>query len=350
MTSHERARGRLEADAALFKEAWIVAASWVGASDELAKGELTTADFTVPDFSGLTKKQLISYVDRIFEDFAIVAGRIVKLTSQAQLRRFAEFLRPLLTQAIHPTGPHKVCLAIEFEQRFGALLWRKGMEVPPYAELLMQGLQGLAVRHPEYMIARDLEFLYQLFRQAERVAASPAEIRRPKTLASENVQALARATIQTAFNLLESFVSGLARAHLMTNSDLSAGVRERLEDNHGSLRNRVVSIPQLITGKPTGLDVNKPPLSELFGEIKERRDSFVHCVPGEQANHRGYVKEQRFHDVAEPVLERTVLLTGQVIRAIWTHVTGETKGPRWLPEFDSPSIRSSRDLVLVAPH
>jgi flavin reductase (DIM6/NTAB) family NADH-FMN oxidoreductase RutF len=37
--------------------------------------------------------------------------------------------------------------------------------------------------------------------------------------------------------------------------------------------------------------VNKPPFSELFGRIKDHRDSFVHCEPGDLPSERGYVKE-----------------------------------------------------------
>ena len=110
-------------------------------------------------------------------------------------------------------GLFVVGTAMDFESKFGALRARSRIEVPPYAELLLQGWHGLAIRHPEYMLARDLEFLFLLYQQAEE-ALSAVNWRTPPEwarYASEHVQALARAVIQTCFNLLEwPFVSSLS--------------------------------------------------------------------------------------------------------------------------------------------
>jgi hypothetical protein len=54
-------------------------------------------------------------------------------------------------------GLYSLCTAQEFELECGLLRARAKIEVPPYAELLMQGgAHPVAVRHPEYMLARDL--------------------------------------------------------------------------------------------------------------------------------------------------------------------------------------------------
>ena len=201
------------------------------------------------------------------------------------------------------------------------------------------------------MLARDLEFLYGLYWQAERLLAAENWLRPPQWArsGSENVQALGRATIQACFALLESFVSGLARAHVMTHKDLSTEERDKLLDGARPLKLRLLSVPRLITGREPTLDVNKAPMSRLFGEIKERRDSFVHCEPGEEAGHRGYVKEERFHDVAPQVIDDAVALTTQVIKVIWKDVTGRDGGPRWLPELTADKLEKSVDLVLAPP-
>lgn len=89
----------------------------------------------------------------------------------------------------------------------------------------------------------------------------------------------------------------------------------------------------MITGKPK-LDDCRPPLSQLFGECKQRRDSFVHCEPGPAPTRWGYVKEEHFHDVNLALVQKTVDLTCEAICVVWKAVHGKDK-PSWLPVRDS---------------
>ena len=123
----------------------------------------------------------------------------------------------------------------------------------------------------------------------------------------------------------------------MTNSQLSEQDQEKLLDNSKPLKLRLLSVPRLITGREPSLDVNKPPMSRLVGDIKERRDSFVHCEPGEEVGQGGFVKEERFHDIDPRVVDDAVRLTAEVIAVTWRDVTGRDDGLRWLPPL-SPAM------------
>ena len=102
-----------------------------------------------------------------------------------------------------------------------------------------------------------------------------------------------------------------------------------LKSKNASLRKRFLEVPALITGKSTLLDGNKPPFADLFGESKERRDSFVHCEPGPDPTKWGYVKEAHFHDANITTARRTVNLTYEAICTVWKAVTGRDC-PTWL--------------------
>jgi hypothetical protein len=81
------------------------------------------------------------------------------------------------------------------------------LDFPPYAELLLQPGLDVAFRHPEYMLARDLEFLYELCFETELLLRRvPDWSSAPKwaVAGSENLQTLARTVILSCFNLVES--------------------------------------------------------------------------------------------------------------------------------------------------
>jgi len=245
-------------------------------------------------------------------------------------------------------GVFTVSTAQEFEARVGRITARKAIEVPPYTELLLQPGSSMAFRHPEYMLARDLVFLYELYRQAEDLLATVNWSNIPKWVESgtENSQSLARTVVLTCYNLLESFVSGLARGYVMERPSLDEEVKARLLDAKAPLRRRILSVPRIITKNPIDLDINKPPLSDLMGELKARRDAFVHCEPGPVASERGYVKETLFHDVRPEVIASTVDTTIDVIRRIWRAVHGKD-GPRWLPLRSEDGHFPGRNLRLT---
>jgi hypothetical protein len=216
----------------------------------------------------------------------------------------------------------------EVERAIGRLGHRRRIECPPYAQVLLQAHFGAGIRHPEYHLAQDLALLYSLFLDSEAILVDA--LRRRQRRSSEYSQSLARSVIITCFNLLESFVSGLAVGWMMENPNAPATIVAKLQDTRSSLRKRLVQFPSIITGRPGLIDDSCPPIASLFGEHKQRRDSFVHCQPGSGPNQWGYVKEERFHDVQAATVRKTVDLTIESICLIWKAVHGR-EHPRWLP-------------------
>src|SRR5262249_41910105 len=114
----------------------------------------------------------------------------------------------------------------EVERAIGLLGHRRIMDCPAYAQLLLQGFHGAAVRHPEYHLGRDLALLYNLFLDSESILEEAQRLKRPHN--SEYSQSLGRSTILTCFNLLESFVSGLAAQFLLENPHASEDIKKKL--------------------------------------------------------------------------------------------------------------------------
>jgi hypothetical protein len=130
----------------------------------------------------------------------------------------------------------------------------------------------------------------------------------------------------------------------MTHKSLDEQTRKRLLDNTKPLKSRLLNIPLWVSGRHPGLSGDEPPLSVVFGTVKQRRDAFVHCEPGPEQSSRGYVKEEAFHDVSSNVVEDAVAGTLGIIRHTWSHLYG-TDGPKWL--FDLSSLEAQAGLHLV---
>ena len=342
----ETGKQRLADEATRLKKAWITAAIWTGhALEDVARDYLS-----VPAYESWPRKDLQKEVPLLREDFASLLEQMVEQPDSFVISSAARWMAVQFDrwQQRAGDGPMTVCTAQEFELRFGLLKIRSAIEVPPYAELLWQGPHSLAFRHPEYMLARDLDLLYSLFLDCESLLSRVNWLTQPRWAggASEGGQALARAVIQTCFNLLESFVSGLARAHLLENPNLPADFQKKLIGHDKSLRQRIIYVPELIKGASCGLTLNTPPLDRLFGSIKHARDSFVHCEPGPQPAERsaGRIKEELFHDVRKELVDETVMLTSQVIRHLWRFLF-EREGPRWLSKLKPDALK--RDLRLT---
>jgi hypothetical protein len=344
-------RKRLLAErATLLKKAWLMAAAWAGAP-------LKADERSIPDYSLWVTQRIAKHVKLLDRDLDVMLRQVVRDPKAARDRGIVTWLGGELDAFPgFRIGLKTLCTASDFESRFGPLRARDAIDVPPYAELLLQGWYGLAIRHPEYMLARDLQFLYSLFLTAERLIVTEEskhrQDKKPSNMpawarsGSENVQALARAVIQTSFNLIESFVSGLARARAADPS-VSQAERATLVDNRASLRKRVLTVPRLITGRPLPFDQKLDPFATLFDDIKVRRDAFVHCEPGPQLARQGHVKEVLFHDVSPPMVRKTVECTDRLIRMLWAFVH-EAEGPRWLPALAQSPERAS-DLTLCVP-
>ena len=321
-------RSRALRKAVQYKRAWVVSAAWVGYMPD------TTHVVAIPNYESLSRKDLENEVRLLRDDFNGYLNHIIgKLRTNAIELRALKFFSDRYESVINATGPLSLCDVQAFSSLVAPVPEATKLDAPPYTEVLMQGFRGVAFRHPEYMLARDVEFNYDLFWQTEDLVRKHMRERRtPRWMghAVENVQSLARSTILSCFSLLESTVSGLARAHVMTHPGVSERERKVLANNHRPLLERILLVPEIIKGELPRLRSNTLPLSKLFGEIKQRRDAFVHCEPGDQESRPGFIKQERFHDVSADAVDDAVRLTAQVVRLIWQHVHDVEKGPVWL--------------------
>lgn len=333
-------RERLAQRAFTLKKAWLLVSFMVGQA-------LTAQESTIPGYANWTRRQLQEQCTDLERDLEEVLALVVVSPRQA-LRPGA--LKWLVEQfdRWHASGLglFTISTAKQFENQIGVLEARRRLEIPPYAELLLQPGIGVAFRHPEYMLVRDLGMLYDLYCDAEGICERISWRNPPSwaATAGENTQALARATIQACFNLLESFVSGLARAHIM-NHEVEPHLYKRLTENREPLKKRIRQIPALIVGRDCPISVDAYPMGPLFNDVKSRRDAFVHCEPGPQQSSHGYVKESVFHDVSPELVTLAVKATHELIREVWGFVYAE-EGPRWLPPLEESGRFGKINLAL----
>ena len=316
---------RLAEEVLRLKKAWCLAAIWLGHGWQLkSEGWLS-----MENYSEWPRKK----VPLLEEDFGRCLQQIVERPVAATTKSAVRWMAQQFDRwQAGGRAVFTICTVQEFEREFGLMRVRSAIEVPPYASLVMQGLHSVAVRHPEYMLARDLELVYGLFLDCEALLKPIDWSSRPEWAggASENVQA---------------FVSGLARGHIMEHPDLPVEVQKKLLDQGRSLRQRIISVPETITGEHYVLESHTRSIDRLFGEVKQARDSFVHCEPGPQPSQRsGRVKEDLFHGISTELVDESVFLTATVIRQLWQFVF-KVGGPRWLPSLVPASLQ--RDLHLV---
>jgi hypothetical protein len=317
---------RLANQALQLKKGWLVlmALSCQG-------NNLTGNDIFIPDYQKFGNKELKRHIQDLEDDFDSAAKRAflnwkrTKLNSSVQwlAERYDSWLKLGL-------GIFELGRVYEVEKATGSLFHRKEIDCPPYAQVMLQGFQFSAIRHPEYHLARDLALLYNLFLDSESIADEFLE--KGIIHSTEHNQSLGRSVILTCFNLLESFISGIGAEYLIENPSARPEIKSKLEDDRLSLRKRLILFPDLITRKNHLVDDSKSPFHELLGECKRRRDSFVHCESGDQPTKWGYVKEKNFHDVDAKVFRKTVKLTLEAICFIWKHIHS-TEKPSWLPTF-----------------
>lgn len=321
-------KDRLIKRATMLNQAWVVLWAWAGRLPP--SGEYVR----IPAYADWRRRAIQQQISQLEDDIKpflpLVLGSKHTRTHE---ERFLAFASSNYERLMDANSPFCLCTIYEFERKVGPIRAAKELDAPPYTEILMQGFRGVAYRHPEYMLARDVECLHELFWQSEDfVRGNIRKQIQPPWMGDgvQNVQTLGRATVLACFGLLESFASGLARGHLLMHPDIDGLKRKQLERSHGPLLERLTTIPSLIREQPLPVAIDEPPLLRLFGDIKQFRDAFVHCEPGEHEARSGFVKQARFHDVTAELVDDTVRLTSETIRIIWRWFNDTDKDPAWL--------------------
>jgi hypothetical protein len=323
---------RLASEASMLHKAWVLAVAIMGRSAQIRAEYLRIPDYKRCAINAL--KIQVSDLEQSIE--SIRPFVVIEKWHSRQLRQVIPWMAKKHDewmgsgQTIWQLGR-----VMEVEKVLGRLVHRKRLECPPYGQVLLQGFQGAAIRHPEYHLARDLALINNLFLDAEAIADEHLRQRRPH--GTETNQSLARGVILTCYNLLESFVSGIVADFVMNNPDAPEDTLKKLQKpKDRSLKSRFEEVPGLVTGTPQVMESFKDVLGALFGDYQKRRNAFVHCEPGPTT-----AKESLFHETDAKVVRDTVSLTIQAIRAAW-RVVYHTEGPRWLQDRDKngrfPSI------------
>lgn len=286
----------------------------------MSEGEIPSEWRFEPKYAALGANRLKREICELEELFSTNAKTVFSELKKSNMAAAVRWLDEIhVAWIISGCGLYDLGRVHEFEARFGRFGYRDVKDCPPYAQLLLQGYGGgMAVRHPEYHLATDLALLYNLFLDSQRVAAT-----------AEPEQSLGRSVILTCYNLLESFTSGLAEAYLLENPNASADRKKKLKNNDAPLSKRLRVFTFLVKGTDGSFSKDEKPFDRLFGECKERRDSFVHCEPGPEPSKRGYIKEVHFNDITPANVKEVVDLTEEAICLAWKHVDGKDR-PSWL--------------------
>jgi hypothetical protein len=310
--------------ATCLKKAWLVAVAFIGADGKISEQELR-----IPNYILLENNWLKRHIKDLEADFYDLSRHILSDFKKSNMSSVIKWFSSqhdewMKTQSNY----YDMGRVHEFEEVWGRFAFRDVMECPPYAQILLQGLHGAAIRYPEYHLAKDLALQYNLFLDSETIINNEAA--QGRSHCSEHNQSLGRSVILTCYNLLESFTSGLAAAYLLDNSDAPEDAVKKLKQNRDGLSKRFRTFPILVTGRDSGMSIDKEPLKSLFGTCQQRRNSFVHCEPGPEPSKYGYIKEFNFHDVTLANVKETVDLAEEAICMSWKHVHGKER-PHWLP-------------------
>jgi hypothetical protein len=325
---------RLAADAVQWKKAWVMGIAILG-----NPANEPPDSFDVPNYLHWQIKPLKRELDCLRQDLDEIGKHLIlEDWNSAQRNKTVLWLATKHDEWVK-SRQHiwELGRVHEIEQAIGRLGSRNRVECPAYAQVLIQGFNAPAIRHPEYHLARDLALLNNLFLDAEAIAAEHQKNRRLHS--NEISQSLGRSTILTCYNLLESFLSGLVAAFIIENPNAPQETIKKLEKpKDRTLKARFVEVPALITGVPNVMEPFRSVLTPLFGDHQKRRNAFVHCEPGPVTP-----KEAFFHETNARIVRETVSLTIRAIRAAWK-VIHKTDGPRWLPDPDP----KGRFLIITA--
>ena len=117
---------------------------------------------------------------------------------------------------------------------------------------------------------------------------------------------------------------------------LSKSKQSMITGEKGSLLDRLVSLPPIITGKEDGpLARDRDPIAGLGDIIKPFRDSIVHASPFSKPDRfGGYQKLDKVYSLDFSTVQDAVDFSIQVILSIDSFLGGGESGPKWIPGRD----------------
>ena len=296
-------------------------------------------DFLEPsttDYSSLPRKQLKSGKNDIQKNL----NKEIKAFCNKNFQKFTVKTLSKLYTAISASKGMNLPLK-EFEKNYGKINPSVIKGNPSHLTVHIS-LWGLQFLFPEDLLAKDVTVSLLLLQNSlttlKKFKYKPhSQLSAKKTGISEVVrqQEFAQRTIiLSCFNLLESFLNGIAWDYCQ-NTDLSKmsnRQRGKITDTSSvRFRWKLLNYPKIISG----IELNFIEKCELFLEtVKPFRDSLVHPSPfSAPEKFGGYSKLRKIYDLNKCVAIQAVDLTVEIILSTYKHIYGKSKRPVWLDEL-----------------
>jgi hypothetical protein len=213
---------------------------------------------------------------------------------------------------------------------------------PLHSTVCLSYLWGLQTEFPEMHLIKDLAYSFNRAVEAERKFKEYDEM--PRSTAKTKKKEIAelvrsgifhrRMCVLSCFNLVEAYINGLAWAYVQTQdiSSLSNRKQKVLTEGQTSILDKLVRIPQIITGRSPGpLEIDREPLSIFRDTIKPFRDSIVHASPfAAPERFGGYEKLSKVYELNLETVRQTVDMTLEIIGRIHRFVGGNDPLPQWV--------------------
>jgi len=256
-----------------------------------------------------------------------------------------------LARLYEPLFQHAACLRLPLKE-FAALIGQPqdGMlrGAPRHSTIVISSW-GLQTEYPEMHLARDMAVAFNLahsldgeIRQHEGMSwtrAKQGEVRKQIADFLTRAALHKRMCVLSCFNLIEAYINGVAWDFTESHdiSGLSKNKQDVLKSGPSSLLDKVVRVPEIVTGQSPGpLTLDKDPLKSLKDIIKPFRDSIVHASPFSAPDRfGGYDKLSRVYELTLETTRSAVDLTVDVIRRIYRFLGGDGDRPPWLPPRDT---------------
>jgi hypothetical protein len=204
---------------------------------------------------------------------------------------------------------------------------------------------GLQTEYPEMHLVRDMAVAFNSavsldgeIKQHEKTPWAKAkrdEVR--KHIADLNTRAAChrRMCVLSCFNLIEAYINGVAWDFTESHdiSALSKNKQDVLTSGQAGILDKVVKVPEIVTGKSPGpLSQDKDPLKTFKEIVKPFRDSIVHASPfSAPLRFGGYDKLSKVYELKLQTVRSTVDLTVDIIGRIHQFLGCDGNVPPWFP-------------------
>ena len=232
-----------------------------------------------------------------------------------------------------------------FEQKFSKILPAVRAGAPAHANVHIS-LWGLQFWFPEDALAKDLRTALAMLQEISQ-QLEPLENTKHVDLISQRAQLTellrrkmfaSRSAVLTSFNLLESYLNGIAwdftrQPHAL--AQLSQRQQKLIKDTSGtSITDKMQKYPTIISNR-----VLDKKTQDLLGVLKDTvkpfRDSLVHASPfSAPERFGGYNKLRALYRVDVDTAQLAISMVVEAIHLINAHIHGpDVAEPRWLSEL-----------------